>query len=142
MSRHLCMVLFLQLHFIYGKWSFQVFLMLGIRHKCIDLCLSLVARSSRIYCDVSVLIVSKYFASSSAQVDILIFWYFFRNYGIFLIFQCIFQRSAPDEQIFTSYNCLKLLLEKAWYYITSKGGNMHLDFRNNLLKCTRNKRRH
>ena len=31
--------------------------MLGIRHKCLNLCLSLIARPSRIYRDVSVLIV-------------------------------------------------------------------------------------
>ena len=41
-------------HLWEGKRSFQVYFMLGISNKCVYLYLSLVARSSRIYCDVSV----------------------------------------------------------------------------------------
>ena len=47
-------------HLWEGKRCFQVFLMLGSRHERFYFYLSLVARSSRVYCDGSGLIVIKY----------------------------------------------------------------------------------
>ena len=48
---------FFQLCFTYEFGFSQVFLMLGIMHKCVNVYVSLVARFSRIYRDVSILVI-------------------------------------------------------------------------------------
>ena len=80
----------------------------------------MVARTSRIYCDVSILVVVKcteivlwqFFCSN--WFFCYLFWKWRWCWGIFLIFQYILQRSAPDKK--------KFLVISAWNYPCQRPG--------------------